>query len=77
MYIRCNLKKGSDDATDFEQNYKDKVVVISKMIMGAGIVFIKSVDWDTFKSSIDGNSTTWDMVKLREGVHNYELWLDE
>jgi len=77
MLIRCNLVKGSTDASDFETNYKDKVVAISKMIIGSGVVFIKTVDWDTFKSMVDGNNITWDMVKLREDKHNYELWLEE
>lgn len=77
MLIRCNLKKGSDEATEFESNYKDKVQAIDKIIFGTGVEFLKTVSWEDFKKLIDGNSITWDMVKLREDEHNYELWLEE
>ena len=76
MYVRCNVKKGTSDATDFTTNYQSKVVSISKMIVGGGMIFIQNVDYTTFKGKIDGNVITWDMVKLREDKNNYELWLE-
>jgi len=74
MYIRCNLKKGSADASDFENNYKAEAMQIDKILLD-GTVILKSIDYTDFKSHIDGNSVTWKNVLYIDGKKNYELWL--
>ena len=75
--IRAYVIKGTDDASDFEDNHKSDVEMIDKVMFGRGtITFLKKVDYSTFKSYIDGQTITWSDVKCKELQNFYELYLE-
>jgi len=75
MFVECIVYKGSADEPDF-LNYKDSAVEVSKVFRGEGMIFIKNVDYASFKEYIDGNVYTWSMVNYIDWANHYELWLE-
>ena len=74
MIYRCYVNKGTDDATDFETNYKSQTTEVDVLdVVGGYLIAIKDLDYATFKSKIDGQVTTWSDVYCKEHENFYEL----
>jgi len=59
ILYRCVL--GDSDKDDFISNYSSKALRVSEVIINENTA-ISNISYSDFKSKIDGNSITWDMV---------------
>ena len=57
--------------SDFESNYKSQVTAINGIIP-----YDTEVDYDTFKSKIDGQTITWQDVEMFETPQAYYLFVE-
>ena len=77
MIVHTYINKGSDDAEDFEGNYKDQATEIDAVVIGSGTVtFLKKVSYADFKGYIDGETIKWSDVYYKDYENFYELFLE-
>lgn len=70
MIYKAYITKGTDDATDFENNHKSDAVEVSKFVIN-GTDFIKNMSYADFKSEV----SDWTTVRYRIWDDFYELYL--
>ena len=76
MIVSAYVNAGTNDATDFENNYKSQAVQIDSIVVGGGTIdFLKRVSYTDFKTYIDGEVVKWSDVKYKDWGNFYELFL--
>lgn len=59
---------------DFETNYKDSCYRITAVQL-LNTVFSSTLEYEVFKTKVDGESVTWADVKIVEDAESYNLYI--
>jgi len=72
--IGFNEPQEASDKSDFETNHKSNCYEIDDLETMA-TVFVIDKTYSEFKALIDGNTITWNDVKVEIGLNFYDLYL--